>query len=204
METEIIARGRPYTFADYFRLNPDVEELLKYFDYTLEITAYQLPRSARPLDRLEALRTRLEESLPNVGFTSETARREFLIAPVLAELIYYTQAKIKVEYPLKVNEQLQGTLDYFLRGNQNLLVVEAKNEDLQRGFTQLAVELIALAQWQEETPERIFGAVSIGRIWQFGVLERGAQRITQDINLYRVPSDLEDLSRILIAILSGE
>jgi len=204
MHTEVVVRGKPYTFADYFRLNPDIEELLAYFGYSLEITKCQLPRTNRTLDRLEALRLRLEESLPNVGLTSEIARREFLIAPVLAELIHYTQAKIRVEYPLNISEQLQGTLDYFIRSKQNFLVVEAKNEDLQRGFTQLAVELIALSQWREEEQEEIFGAVSIGRVWQFGVLDCRAKRITQDTDLYQVPNDLEDLLRILVAILSGE
>ena len=43
-----------------------------------------------------------------------------------------------------VSDKLQGALDYYLKGTQNLLVIEAKNEDLERGFKQLGVELIAL------------------------------------------------------------
>jgi hypothetical protein len=38
-----------------------------------------------------------------------------------------------------VNNWLKGNLDYFLKHNPGLLVVEAKNDDLTRGFTQLAV-----------------------------------------------------------------
>lgn len=46
-----------------------------------------------------------------------------------------------------VNEQLKSTLDYYLQSqDQELLVIEAKNADMQRGFTQLAVELIAVDQ----------------------------------------------------------
>ncbi len=37
-------------------------------------------------------------------------------------------------------------LDYYLQFRNQLLVIEAKNADHQRAFTQLAVELIAVAQ----------------------------------------------------------
>ncbi len=40
------------------------------------------------------------------------ARREFLIAPVLIELVDYCQVKLKVSYPLEIEPQLKGSLDY--------------------------------------------------------------------------------------------
>lgn len=79
--------------------------------------------------------------------TSEAARRKFLIAPILIDLARYLQVEVRIEYPLKVSEQLQGMLDYYLQAQQQLLVVEPKNADIERGFTQLAAELIALDQW---------------------------------------------------------
>jgi hypothetical protein len=45
-----------------------------------------------------------------------------------------------------VNEFLRGNLDYYLQGAHNIVVIEAKQADLTKGFTQLAVELIALDQ----------------------------------------------------------
>jgi hypothetical protein len=69
-----------------------------------------------------------------------------LIAPLMEDLIHYTRAQLRIEYALKVNERLQGELDYLLRTKTNLLVVEAKQEDLTNGFTQMAVQLIALDQ----------------------------------------------------------
>jgi hypothetical protein len=53
----------------------------------------------------------LEESLPYISITSEAARREFLIAPVLVDLVHYTHCKIAPEYPLVVSDQLMGSLD---------------------------------------------------------------------------------------------
>jgi len=80
-----------------------------------------------------------------------------------------------------------------------LLVIEAKNDDLSRGFTQLAVELIALAQSEEQNV--LYGAVTIGDAWRFGRLDATEKTIAQDITLYRVPDDLEQLTQILIEII---
>jgi hypothetical protein len=92
-------------------------------------------------------------------------------------------------------------LDYYLYADHKLLVVEAKNADLARGFTQLAVELIALNEWSDSDTPILQGAVSTGDVWQFGLLNRQDKQITQDLNLYRVPADLEELLRILVASL---
>ncbi len=203
MKPASIVENIPYTFADYFKLNLDAEDLVAHFGYTFQAQNYKLPAHATlDPERLDDLRNRLEESLPHLSLTSEIARREFLIAPVLLELIHYTHTKIKVEYPLEINDQLKGTLDYYLQAERNLLVIEAKNADLQRGFNQLAVELIALHHWLEEESGLLYGAVSMGNIWQFGVLDRAAKQISQDLNLYRVPADLEPLLKSLVSILT--
>lgn len=201
MSIPIIQSNQSYTFSDYFKLNYDTEDILAYFGFSFQPQSLILPKSERQLERLADLKQRLLESLPYVSLNSETARREFLIAPVLMEVIHYTQVRLKVEYPLVVNDQLKGTLDYYLQFHNQLLVIEAKNADMQRGFTQLAVELIAIDQWSPINSPTLYGAVSMGNIWQFGVLHRQTKQVVQDINLYRVPADLSDLLRIIIAIL---
>jgi len=199
----IIDPTQSYTFADYFKLNSEPDDILSYFGYRYESRSLTLPQTHRQLERLESLKQRLEEILPYVSLTSEMARREFLIAPVLMESIYYTQAKIKVGYSLKVSEQLKGELDYFVQTQSQFLVVEAKNADLQRGFTQLAVELIAVEQAEFTSNSLLYGAVSMGNIWQFAVLDTQKKQIIQDINLYRVPTDLLELLQIIVGILEG-
>lgn len=84
---------------------------------------------------------------------------------------------------------------------REFLIIEAKNADLEIGFSQLAVELIALEQSTEHSTALLYGAVSTGNIWQFAILDRVQRRITQDINLLRAPADLEDLLHIIIAIV---
>ena len=162
-----------------------------------------MPRYTGELDRLTDLKARIEESLPRLSLTSKMARREFLIAPVLTDLLHYAQATLNVEYPVSVSNQLQGSLDYLLQNHQTFLVIEAKNEDLERGFVQLAIELIALDQWIKSDQSILYGAISTGNIWQFGQLDRQSRYVIQDLNLYRVPADLEDLLRILVEIMNS-
>jgi hypothetical protein len=117
------------------------------------------------------------------------------------DLVDLVDAKLKVSYIISVDRQLKGSLDYFIQTKRSLLIIEAKDENLQRGFVQLATELIALDRWLEDEHPILYGAVSIGSVWQFSRLERQAKRITQDLNLYRAIGDLEELMRILIGIL---
>jgi hypothetical protein len=99
-----------------------------------------------------------------------------------------------------VNNWLKGYLDYLVRSTHNLLVVEAKNDDLTKGFTQLAVELIALAE--AEGQNELYGAVTIGNVWQFGYLDVKSKKIIQIASLYRIPEDIEELAQILVGIIN--
>lgn len=182
-------------------MNYEPEDILAEFGYTLKRLVLSLPHSNVDLDRLDSLKNRIQESLPYISLTSEAARRELLIAPLLLDVVHYTHAQLRIEYPLTVTEQLKGSLDYYLYSSGKLLVIEAKNADLAKGFTQLAVELIALDQWIESEQPILQGAVSTGDIWQFGILHREQKEIQQGLTLFRVPDDLESLVRILIKIL---
>ena len=197
--------NQSYTFSKIFELKAEVDKLVEEFGYSLKRTRLNLPLYLGELDRLQDTRNRIEELLPYVNLANETARREVLIAPVVTDIVHYTRAQLRIEYPIKVTEQLQGILDYLLRTQFNLLVIEAKQEDLTNGFTQLASELIALDQWQDSTDidlqPNLIGAVTTGVLWQFGVLNRRTKLIEQGLNSYRVTEDLEQLIRILIAAL---
>jgi hypothetical protein len=195
------SRHKKITFADYFKMNIDAPELADKFGYNFKAEFHTLPRATVAATQVLFLRQQLEKGLPLVSLSNETARREFLIAPVLLEVANETQVRIRVEYAIHVSDELQGNFDYFLKGQHTLLVVEAKNADLDRGFVQLAAELIALDKSVLEPSDVLYGAISIGNIWQFGVLDRQNKLLTQDLNLFRAPEDLKDLLGILLAIL---
>ena len=201
MKRSILQPGQSYTFSSYFDLPFQPEDILAEFGYSFKKTRLPTSYANIHLDRLVSLKERIEESLPYISTTSETARREFLIAPVLMDLVHYTHCKLVPEYPLIISEQLKGSLDYYLYKENSLLVIEAKKADLDRGFTQLAVELIALNEWTTSNSSTLPGVVSTGSIWQFGLLHREQREIIQDLKLYRVPEDLEPLLQILIEFL---
>ena len=203
MKPPVIDSETSYTFVDYFHMTAEVEDILAYFGYSFQAHDCALAHSTALLPSLADLKERIAACLPYISLTSEIARREFLIAPVLLEVIQYTQVKVKVEYPIGVSNLLKGTLDYYLQSQNSFLIIEAKQGDLQKGFTQLAVELVALDQWTDSTSPQLYGAASLGDIWQFGFLNRSTKQVTQDLNLYRVPADLEELVSIIVAILTN-
>lgn len=200
--TPILQPGQSYTFRQYFELPFEPDDILAELGYALERHELELVRHSGKLDRLEESQRRIRENLQYASLTSEQARRELLVAPIMTDVCHYTHSQLRIEYPLMVNDWLKGNLDYFVRANNTFLVVEAKNADLMRGFTQLSAELIALAQWSSPEQPIFCGAVTTGDIWKFGQLYRTEKRIVQDINLYKVPGDFEDLIRILVAILA--
>lgn len=94
-------------------------------------------------------------------------------------------------------------MDYYIDKGKGLLVIEAKPADLSRGFTQLAVELIALEQWINSDTPILYGAVTTGEDWRFAIYNREQKQITEDIKLYRVPEELTELINILVRILNN-
>lgn len=200
---QILDPERSYTFRSYFEMIYDPEDILAEFGYRLQRARISLPQGKRIFPQLSELTQRIERTLPVVSLTSETARRETLVAPILLEVAAFCNCQLKIEYPLNVSQWLKGNLDYLLRSDQEFLIIEAKNDDLSRGFTQLAVELIALAK-QQESLEPLFGAVTIGEVWRFGKLDLQQQIITQDLELFKLPGDLEALVSVLIGIMEGQ
>jgi hypothetical protein len=140
---KIIDLTQSYTFSRIFDLKIRADEFAEAMGYGFARQMLQLPAYQGELERLDELRHRIEEILPYVDLSSETSRREILISRVVTELVYYTKAQLRIEYQLKVSEQLQGYLDYLVRGQSELLVIEAKRQDLDYGLTQLVAEMIA-------------------------------------------------------------
>lgn len=194
----ILNPSESYTFSKYAELAYDSADILGEFGVTLNNSSLQLPQQL-PIDS-GPLRIELQENLTLVDPASEIARREALIFPILRTICKFLQVPLKIEYPVKVNNWLKGTFDYFIPTEQSLLVIEAKNADLARGFTQLAVELIALDQWTDSTVPMLYGTVTTGDTWKFGIFQRQEKVVHKDINTYAVPSDLNLVLSALFGI----
>ena len=194
--------NQSYTFSRIFELRILPEDLAEEFGYSLTRKHLSLPQYPKELEDLESLKKRINAVLPYVSLANETSRREVLISQVVLQLVQYSKAQLRIEYPIKITDQLQGYLDYLLRTESELLVIEAKREDLDYGFTQLVAEMIALDRWAKTPDQRVLiGAVTTGTIWQFGQLYRATKQIEQGLENYRVPEDIEPLMRILVQSL---
>lgn len=213
--SSILGPNKSYTFRSYFEMSHEPDEILAEFDCALERMTFRFPDfESRTVDSYKSgmdfynsvasLKADMERRLPFVSLTSDAARREILIAPIMLSLIDYTQAQLRIEYYVNVSDRLKGSLDYYIKTPKDLLVIEAKNADLERGFTQMAVELIALDQWIDSAEPVLYGAVSTGDVWQFGRFFRAERRIEQDLTLYRVPADIKELFQALMDILTGQ
>jgi hypothetical protein len=203
MKRQIINPETPYTFSDFFKLRVRTDEVLQYFGYTKENVKMQLKKGEQELPMFEYLNTQIEDHLIHISLENEITRREFLIAPIMSFVRSLTKAKLNSEYWFEINHQLKGSLDYYLRRDNELLVVEAKNGDLSRAITQLAVEMIAVDKAEETSNNIIYGAVSTGQEWQFAKLDRKNEHFEQDVQIYTLPNNLEEITRILIGILQN-
>jgi hypothetical protein len=185
----ILDADKIYLFSQFAEFNQPPDEILAELGYQWAIQPLSLPR--QQVSDLSALQHSLARRIQLTPLTSEQARRETLVSPVLFHVVERLNLRLNIEYPVS-GKRSKGTLDYLIRGQKTLLVVEAKRDDLTRGFTQLAVEMTELGD--------CYGAITTGNIWQFAQLTDTL--ITQDLNLYRVPADLSDLISILFGILT--
>lgn len=199
-QPRILKLDESYTFSKYFELAFDIEDILADLGCQFDRANLVLPTIDLALD-LRELQEQLSDGIQYVSITSEQARREFLIAPVIRTVCRQTKQQVKVEYPITVSQWLKGTLDYYFR---DLLVIEAKRDNLENGFTQLAAELIALDQWTTSDRPILYGAVTTGNDWRFGMFNRSTRCVTQDLKLYRVPEELGQLVSILVWLIRSE
>jgi hypothetical protein len=199
MATNILKPGVPCTFSQYFDLPFTIDDILSELGCTVERRSLNLPRKAL-VGSLDILRRELARNQNRIELVNEMARREALIGPILFEVAELSNQRINLEYSIAVNEHLRGTVDYYIAG-QNLVVIEAKQADLVRGFTQLAAELIALDQWTRSQTPMLYGAVTTGEDWRFARFDRAARVIQQDNKRFLIPEALDELVETLTYIL---
>jgi hypothetical protein len=203
MRKSIFKQDRKYSFRDYFEMNNPTDEIAEEFGYTYSLEVVDLPKFADyNHDSIEKLNQTYLTVLPQITLTSEMARREFLIAPLLVELIKNSSVKINVEYPLDVDDKLNGLLDYLLKAKHKLIVIEAKRGDLDKGFNQLTAEMIALDKYEDDNSDKLYGAITVGNIWNFGYLDRNRKHIVKNIYNQTIPEDTHEVFSTLLGIIN--
>jgi len=135
-------------------------------------------------------------------FSSEAARCEIIIFPILREIYknYYKKISLWVQKSITYNEKLNGTPDYVISKKSELgktmlefplvIVAEAKKNDFEQGWAQCLSELIA-AKYLNNNPEMpVYGIVTDGKLWEFGKLTE--KSFTKNTDIFTV-TDLNKL-----------
>lgn len=134
---------------------------------------------------------------------SEYALCETLIYPTLREVwkLYKNELLLWSHQPLNYNENLCGIPDYMvakrsLRGKiflekPFLIIVEAKKDNFEEGWALCIAEMIAaqkLNQNSNQVVTPVFGIVSTGVIWEFGMLSKNADKnhFIKEIPIYTI------------------
>lgn len=131
----------------------------------------------------EFLNVALRENVPlAIAISSEKARSEFLIAPILSEVRRQLNYQISLfsgtEFNVDSSKGLSGFCDFVLSASKEqyfisvpiLTVIEAKNENIIGGLGQCVAAMIAAQIFNQRAGnevELIYGAVTTGTNWKF-------------------------------------
>lgn len=161
----------------------------------------------------DLLSTILQENVDlAVAISSEKARSEMIISPILLEIRRKFNYEISlfwgVDFTVDSQRGLNGFCDFILSlSSEQLLVrspvvvlVESKNENLRFGLAQCIAEMVAAQLFNERSENQInavYGAVTIGTIWQFLKLE--GKIVSIDLSEYYI----KDIKKILGILYSA-
>lgn len=117
-----------------------------------------------------------------ISISTEKARSEFIIAPILAEVKFRFKDRLSlfsgIEFNVEPSQGLTGRCDYILSKSKEQLelsapvvvMVEAKNENIPKGIPQCIAEMIAAQLFNERHHQvipTIYGVVTTGSLWRF-------------------------------------
>jgi hypothetical protein len=191
-------------------------ELIKTFGLTISESS-GLFANVPEVDYSDILATLLQENVDlAVSINTEKARSEMIIAPILLELRRKFNYEIGlfsgVDFNVDSERGLNGFCDFIISlSKEQLLVrapvitiVESKNENLNIGLGQCVAEMIAAQlfnQKEENEIPLIYGAVTIGTIWQF--LKLKDKTIFIDLSQYYI-KDIKKILGILSSAISQD
>lgn len=161
----------------------------------------------------DLLSTILKENVDlAVAISTEKARSEMIISPILLEIRRKFNYEISlfsgIDFTVDSQRGLNGFCDFILSlSSEQLLVrspvvvlVESKNENLRSGLAQCIAEMVASQLFNERGGNQIkaiYGAVTIGTLWQFLKLEGNVVSI--DLSEYYI----KDIKKILGILYSA-
>ena len=149
---------------------------------------------------------------PMAMANTEKARSEFMVAPILGELVKRLDYGIFVfsgkDFNVDSDRGLVGYCDFLVSRSPESIsiqapvctIVEAKKEDINGGIAQCIAEMVAAQIFNERKGaaiDRIYGVVTSGMAWRFLILEGTVARID------RLEYYISQVDKILGILLSA-
>lgn len=160
-----------------------------------------------PLSPSDLLQQILQYNAPlALNISTEKARSELLIAPVLIEIRRQRGGKVNLFsgnlFSVDESRGLSGFCDFLLTHSPYrsviqapvVAVVEAKREDVTNGYGQCVATMVAAQQFnfkEQEPVETVYGIVTTGDVWKFLSLKG------TDIKIDRETYYLDRIERLL-------
>ncbi|MGO8669822.1 MAG: hypothetical protein ACLQVD_00300 [Capsulimonadaceae bacterium] len=175
------------SYADF-----TLSRLVKQFSLSIEENT-DLYSGVKPATVRAVFESDLAETIPlALHVSTEKARSEFIIAPILTEFWRLANHSVGlhsgVDFTVDPEGGLAGVCDYIITRSPEqlfvttpiILLVEAKNEDMKRGYAQCIAEMLAAQRFNERDVvpnDTVYGAVTVGNVWRFLELEGSTVRI---------------------------
>jgi hypothetical protein len=137
---------------------------------------------------------------------SEYGVCETVIFPILKTVYrhYHETFVLWSHRTLTYDSNLTGIPDYILASRSPLsktifkqpyfVAIEAKRDDFVKGWGQCLAELVAIQKLNENPNQTVYGIVTNGQFWQFGMLHQ--QTFTKNLADYSI----SDLDRLMAAV----
>lgn len=153
-----------------------------------------------PMVPSDVLTTILKRNLSlATAIGTEKAKSELIVAHVLVELREQLDRKISlfsgIDFNVDVDAELTGVCDFlislspwqFYLKAPVIMLVEAKNDNLEVGLGQCVAEMVAAQRFNAEKGNdipRIYGSTTTGVLWRFLKLE--GHTLSIDIDVYQI------------------
>ena len=146
--------------------------------------------------------------------SSEKAKSEFIIAPILLEVEAHFPSLLAIYSGKNLDSDrsdgLVGECDFIIgKGSTStfistpiLAIVEAKRDNLENGLGQCAAQMYGAMLYNQrhgENTDKVYGCVTTGNLWQFLKLENKV--LTLDSNIFYL-NELERIVSYFSAIVS--
>ncbi len=180
------------TFSKFHEVFPNIKIVKKNF----------IPAELKIFQYSDSLNHEIETSLKSFR-CNEQFISLFIIAPILKAvwMNHFEKLNLWSDEFIKADEQLVGRPDFLISMlNEEqyqfltpplFVAIEAKKGEIDEAWGQCAAEMLACQKINNKSEITIFGAVTTGKVWEFGKLYQNM------LTIHTIPYSVGELQKLL-------